>query len=147
MTVTILETAEETEIMTTKLNTESKKDGMFNKFAKEKDIIIENQSIEKAEENVYLGTITKMSKKLDIELSRRITAGWMAFWKYKDVLKSELPICMKRKIFNQCILPVLTYGCETGTSTKKINQILAVTQRAMEKSMLGITRRDRKSNK
>ena len=51
---------------------------------------------------------------------------------------------MKRKIFNQCIWPVLTYGCETWTSTKKINQRLAVTQRAMERSMLGITRRGRK---
>ena len=71
--------------MLTELNTESKTDGMkmhmgktkvmFNKFAKEKDIIIENQSIEKVEECVYLGTLTKMSKKLDIELSRRITAG------------------------------------------------------------------------
>ena len=155
--VTISETAEETKIMLTELNTESKKDGMkmhmgktkvmFKKFAKEKDIIIENQSIEKVEEYVYVGTLTEMSKKLDIELSRRITAGWKAFWKYKDVLKSELSICMKRKIFNQCILSVLTYGCETWTSTKKINQRLAATQRAMEKSMLGITRRDRKSNK
>ena len=54
---------------------------------------------------------------------------------------------MKRKIFNQCILPVLTYGCETWTSTKKINQRLAVTQRTMERSMLIITRSDRKSNK
>ena len=78
-TVTISETAKETEVMLTELNTESKKDGMkmhtgktkvmFNKFAKEKDIIIENQSIEKLEEYVYLGTLTKMSKKLDIELS------------------------------------------------------------------------------
>ena len=42
---------------------------------------------------------------------------------------------------------MLTYGCETWTSTKKINQRLAVTQRAMERSILGITRRDRKSNK
>ena len=115
--------------MLTELNTESKKDEMkmhlektkvmFNKFTKKKDIIIENQSIEKVEEYVYLGTLTKMSKKLNIELSRRIIAGWKAFWKYTDVLKSELPICMKRKIFNQCILPVLTYGCETWTSIKE----------------------------
>ena len=54
---------------------------------------------------------------------------------------------MKRKIFNQCILPVLTLGCETWKSTKKLNQRLAVTQRAMERSMLDITRRDRKSSK
>ena len=54
---------------------------------------------------------------------------------------------MKRKIFNQCILPVLTHGCETWTSTKKINQRLAVTQSAMTRSMLGITRRNRESNK
>ena len=70
-----------------------------------------------------------------------------AFWKYKYVLKRELPIFIKRKIFNQCILPVLTYGCKTWTSTKKINQRLAVTQRTMERSVLGITRRDRKSYK
>ena len=36
---------------------------LFNKFAKEKDIIIENQSNKKVEEYVYLGTLTKMSKK------------------------------------------------------------------------------------
>ena len=88
-----------------------------------------------------------MSKKLDIELSRRITTGWKAFWKYKDVLKSALPICITKKIFNQCISPVLTYRCETWTSTKKINQILALSQNAMERSMQGITRRDRKRNK
>ena len=120
---------------------------LFNKFAKEKDIIIENQKIKKVEEYVYLGTLTKMSKKIDIELCRRITAGLKAFWKYKYVLKRELPIFIKRKIFNQCILPVLTYGCKTWTSTKKINQRLAVTQRTMERSVLGITRRDRKSYK
>ena len=70
--VTISEIAEETEVMLTELNMESKKDGMkmhmgktkvmFKKFAKEKDIIIENQSIEKVEEYMYLGTLTKMSK-------------------------------------------------------------------------------------
>ena len=62
--------------MLTELNIESKKDGikmhmgktkeMLNKLAKEKDIVIENQSIEKVEEYVYLGTLTKISKKLDI---------------------------------------------------------------------------------
>jgi len=41
---------------------------------------------------------------------------------------------------------VLTYGCETWSLNVKSIQKLRVTQRAMERCMLGITRRDRKRN-
>ena len=53
---------------------------------------------------------------------------------------------LKRKVFDSCVLPVLTYGAETLTLTKASSSKLRVAQRAMERSMLGITLRDKKTN-
>ncbi|XP_023217382.1 sodium channel protein type 3 subunit alpha-like [Centruroides sculpturatus] len=52
--------------------------------------------------------------------------------------------CLKRKVFDQCVLPVLTYGSETWTLRKSEIQRLQTIQRNMERCMLGITRRDQK---
>ena len=40
----------------------------------------------------------------------------------------------------------MTYGSETWSLTKKQRERLAVAQRDMERSMLGITRKDKKRN-
>ena len=40
----------------------------------------------------------------------------------------------------------MTYGSETWSLTKKQRERLAVAQRDMERSMLGITRKDKKCN-
>ena len=67
---------------------------------------------------------------------------------FEKILKShEIPFSFKKKVFNQCVLPALTYGCETWTSTTKLHQKLLVTQRALERSMLSIlSKRDKKTN-
>lgn len=51
------------------------------------------------------------------------------------VFKSDLLMRLKRKIFDQCVLTVLTYGAETVTLKKVVNKI-HVTQRAIERRML-----------
>src|ERR1700744_4182091 len=53
---------------------------------------------------------------------------------------------LKRKVFDSCVLLVLTYGAETLTLTKASSNKLRVAQRAMERSVLGITLRDKKTN-
>ena len=53
---------------------------------------------------------------------------------------------LKRKVFDLCVLPVLTYGAETLTLTKASENKLRVAQRAMERSMLGISLRDKTTN-
>ena len=60
--------------------------------------------------------------------------------------RENLPLCLKRKAFNQCILPVLTYGSETWSLTMRQANKLRVVQRKMERQMLGITLRDRKTS-
>lgn len=61
-------------------------------------------------------------------------------------LWKTIPISMKRKAFNQCILMVLTYGAERPTLTKTSAKKLKITQRRMETSMLGLTLRNRVQN-
>jgi hypothetical protein len=57
-----------------------------------------------------------------------------------------MDIRLKKKVFEQCILPVMTYGSETLTLTKASINKLRVSQRAMERAMLGISLRDKKRN-
>ena len=57
-----------------------------------------------------------------------------------------MPTSLKTKLYNQVILPVITYGSETWTLTKESITKLQVAQRAMERQMLRISLRDRKEN-
>ncbi|CAH2267236.1 jg14707 [Pararge aegeria aegeria] len=98
-------------------------------------------------EYVYLGqTITLSKEGQEKEISRRIQLGWVAFRKLSDVLKGDIPLCLKRKVFNQCVLPTMTYGAETWTLTKKVVHRLKVAQRAMERAMLGLSLLDKIPN-
>ena len=53
---------------------------------------------------------------------------------------------LKRKVYDTCILPVITYGLETMTLTANTIHKLKCTQRSMERQMLGISLRDRVPN-
>ena len=66
--------------------------------------------------------------------------SWQA--KYRDIFKSNLAICLKRQVYNSCVLPAMTYGAETWTLTKQAQNNLAVAQTKMETSMLNITYKD-----
>ena len=68
------------------------------------------------------------------------------FERNSDIMNSSMPICLKRKVFDQCILPAITYASETWTLTAKMENKLEAAQRNMERSMLGITMRDRKTH-
>ncbi|CAG9116278.1 unnamed protein product [Plutella xylostella] len=53
----------------------------------------------------------------DKEAARRIQLGWAAFGKLRHIFSSAIPQSLKTKVFNQCVLPVMTYGAETWTLT------------------------------
>ncbi|XP_073952032.1 uncharacterized protein [Choristoneura fumiferana] len=81
------------------------------------------------------------------EIERHIRLGWGAFGKLSEVFKgTNIPINLKRRTFEQYVLPVMDYGAESWTHTKKMMHKLQVTQRAMERAMLGISLRDRIRN-
>ena len=119
---------------------------MRNSLTPTRSITVKGAQIDEVEQYVYLGQLVNMTDGTEAEISRRCAQAWQAFGRAKLIFKSNIPICLKRQVFDQCILPVMTYSCETWTTTKKQRSKLEVTQRAMERAMLKITRRDRKKN-
>ncbi len=73
-------------------------------------------------------------------------ASWAAYTKHRDIFKSNLDICLERQVYNSCVLPAMPYGAETWTLTKQAQNKLATAQTKMERSMLNITYKDRKTN-
>jgi hypothetical protein len=147
---------DQAQAMLQQLNEESSKIGLKMNLSKTKimtnidddrDIKIGDTVIERVDSYVYLGHKLKLG--LDnqtAEIRRRIGLGWAAFGKLSLIFKSKMNNSLKRKVFDSCVLPVLTYGAETLTLTKASENKLRVAQRAMERSMLGISLRDKKTN-
>ena len=144
------------EIQLNILNQESKKVGlkihrgktkvMTNYETREK-IEIESIEIEKVDQYKYLGQTIATEDRTANETQLRIKAGWLVFGKYKEIFVSKgIPMNSKRQVFNQCILPTLTYGCQTWTLTKDITQKMEICQRKMERKMLGIKLIDKVPN-
>jgi len=99
---------------------------------------------EEFNEYLYLGQLLTLDRDYEIEIKRRITIGWKTFGKHCQIMKSNLPTCLKRKIYNHCVLPSMTYGCETWKLNKSTENKLRRAQRAMERLMIGVSLRDKK---
>ncbi|XP_026327864.1 uncharacterized protein LOC113236093 [Hyposmocoma kahamanoa] len=80
----------------------------------------------------------------DKEIARRIQLGRAAFGKLEDFFKSKISQSPKTKVYNQCVLPILTYGAEVAT--KEYMHKIKVAQRTMKRTMLGISLVDRISD-
>ena len=148
------ETPQELEIMLQELCEESNLSGLRMNISKTKimvedntPIYVNNTQIEKVESYIYLGQCFSLrDKNQDKEILRRITAGWTAYAKHHNIFKSNFAICLKREVYNSCVLPAMTYGAETWSLTKQAQKKLAAAQKKMERSMLTITYHDRKTN-
>ena len=74
---------------------------MFNDKAQRRVIRVDNETLKAVEEYNYLRQILKLTRTNEHEIKRRITLGWKAFGRKSKVMKSYLPICLKRKVYNQ----------------------------------------------
>jgi len=119
----------------------------FNEHAKKCTINVDGETIKKVDTYVYLGkTVTKDFDRIP-EIRKRNTFGWAAFGKVDNIRRSRKEsMKIKRKMHDECILPVMTHGCETWALNNAMMDKLAVAQRKMERIMLGIILRDRKRN-
>ena len=120
---------------------------MCNSYATARTIKIASAEVENVDDYVYLGQLVTMKSDKTDEIKRRIAAGWGAFSKYHYIMKRKKPMCLKRKIYNQCIQAAKTYGCQTWAVTKRMQDRLSTTQRSMERTMIRITKRDLQTNK
>ncbi len=87
-------------------------------------IMIGNEALELVDKYTYLGQMVSANPAHEKEMRWRIRMGWSAFGKQNLVMNSNLPLSLKRMIYNHCILPVLTYGLETWRLTKELERKL-----------------------
>ena len=114
------------------------------KMTKKKVMVVNNTPIsannvliENAEGFAYLGQDKENNQ--DKYIQRRIMADWAAYAKYRDIYKRNLAICLKRQLYNSCVLPAMAYGVETWALTKQAHIKVKI-------SMLNITYKDRMTN-
>ena len=121
------ETRQELKQMLQELSDETRQMDLNMKIAKTKMMVVDstpinvnNVLIENVEDYVYLGQHYSLKEKSqDTEMQRRIMAGWAAYAKHRDIFKSNLAICLKRHVYNSCVLPAMTFGAETWIFTKQ----------------------------
>ena len=102
-------------------------------------VMLGDDEIEKVGMYKYLGQEIRLNNITEEEVKARVRMGWACFGKYKEILLSKsVPQKLKSKMFDQCILPTMTYGCQTWALNKEILLILRTAQRAMERRMLGV---------
>src|ERR1700743_921208 len=95
-------------------------------------IKIGNDKIEVVGNYTYLGHNLGLENQT-AEIRRRVGLGWAAFGKLSYIFKSKMNNSLKRKVFDACVLPVLTYGSETLTLTKASDNKLRVKQTTMKR--------------
>ena len=110
---------------------------MCNKHVNKDDVIVDGWKIEEVDSYVYLGQMVTKDHDQIQEMKRRIGQRWSAFCKLDSIMQDKnVPMRLKRKAFNECILSVMTYGCETWSLINTQLQKLVTTQRKMEKIMI-----------
>ena len=140
--------------MLKEISDESRRMGLKMNIAKTKVMVVDNISLNVKNvliENVpgYVYLVQHYSLKennQDKEIQRRIMTGWAAYAQHRNIFKSNIAICLKRQVYNSCVLPVMTYGAETWTLTKQAQNKPAAAQTKMDRSMLNITYKDRRTN-
>ena len=110
------ETPQELQQMLQELSDESRRLDLKMNIAKTKVMVVDNTPIkvnnvpiENVEGYVYLGQRYSLKEKnQDKEIQRIIMVGWAAYAKHRDIFKSNLDICLKRQVYNSCVLPAMT---------------------------------------
>ena len=111
------------------------------------NIQINGTELEKVTNYKYLGQTIGMESSTKQGVSIRIKAEWSVFGKCREIfLDRHLPMSLKRKVFNHCVLPAIAYGCQTWSLTKTFVKKLETSQRAMERRMLNVNRGNRIRN-
>ena len=94
----------------------------------------------------YLGQTTHLRDTTKEEIYARIRAAWSCFGKKTPRKYSKIdnsPLLLKKQVMDQCVLPIMTYGCQTWPLNKQMTNKLRTAQRAMDREMLDLKLQDK----
>lgn len=87
---------------------------MFNGHVTPRPVIVNDAALEVVQEYIYLGQSVQLGRhNFEKEAARRIRLGWAVFGKLRHIFESSIPQSLKTRVYNQRVLPVMTYGAET----------------------------------
>jgi hypothetical protein len=87
----------------------------------------DNSSFERVEQFKYLGTTLTPQKSIQEKIKSRLKLGNACYHSVQNLLSSSLlSKNLKIKIYRTIILPVILYGCETGSLTLREERGLRV---------------------
>ncbi|CAH2100226.1 unnamed protein product [Euphydryas editha] len=150
--VLLSESSSQLQQMIQALNSASKKVGLEMNLSKtmimtnatEKTIFVDSEQLIYTSKYVYLGKQISFDKDNNYsEIERRIQHTWNKYWNLKEIFKSNMPVELKTKIMSSCLIPCLTYACQTWKYTDKIKRKIRTCQRGLERSMLKIRKIDK----
>ena len=150
-------TAIELQDMMAELNKRSKEVGLWMNPTKTKimtnsretPITIDNTPIQYCNEYNYLGQTVSLTEKMEreIRVQRRISLAWGKFWGLKFILlDTQISTKLRLEALKTCVIPVIIYGSQTWTFTKRQTQTIQTCQRKMERKIIGIKLQDRIRN-
>ncbi|KAK9876748.1 hypothetical protein WA026_014986 [Henosepilachna vigintioctopunctata] len=116
---------------------------MLNPFCTREQMEVEDSPLEIAASYTYLGQIVTGDGDITPKIMQRTRTAWSTVGRLKHIFKSDMPLSLKSKVFDQCLLPAMTYASETWTLKSAHIQKLRTTQLSIESYMMGLTRRDR----
>ncbi|VDM57810.1 unnamed protein product [Angiostrongylus costaricensis] len=103
-------------------------------------LTLNGTSISECSRYIYLARETNMMNDLAPELSRRKRASWIAFKSIEDVVKRTKNTRLRAHLFDSTLFPALTYASETWSLRKQNERSLSVIERAVERTILGVSR-------
>ena len=86
---------------------------MCNKHVNKDGVIVNGKKIEEVNRYVYPGEMVTRGHDQVHEMKRRIEQGWSAICKLNSIMRDKVSMRPKKKAFNQRMLSVMTYSCET----------------------------------
>ena len=111
------------------------------------NIQINGRALKQVEQFKYLGTLITQDGRCETEVKARIAQAKSAFVKMKSLLTNKsIGLEIRKKILRCYIEPILLYGCEAWTLTKKIIGYLEGAEMWFFRRMLRVAWSDKKSN-
>ena len=87
-------------------------------------IIVNAKQLEQVKDYRYLGTNISDDGKYITEVKTRIALAKTAFWKRKELLKSNVSMSLRKTIIRSYIWSVVTYDNEAWTINKEIRNMI-----------------------
>ncbi|VDM63618.1 unnamed protein product [Angiostrongylus costaricensis] len=113
---------------------------MKNGLVSHAPFMLKGTNISECSSYICLGRKINMMKDLAPELSGRKRAAWGAFKSIEDVVKRTKNIRFRAHLFDSTVLPALTHASETSSLRKQDEKSLSVIDRAVGRTMLGVSR-------